>query len=216
MLTISIVPVAILRLWNPPTSAFMLGAQLRAWRGDEDLNLSYRWQDLEAMSPWIALAVIAAEDQKFPRHRGFDVSAIQAAVSEHRAGRSLRGASTLTQQLAKNLFLWSGRSWLRKGLEAWFTVLLELCLDKSRILELYLNVAEFAPGIYGAASAADRFFELDAADLDPLESALMASALPNPRSYRLAQPDAVMRQRQAWILRQMSQLGGPTYLDSLE
>jgi monofunctional biosynthetic peptidoglycan transglycosylase len=157
LLLLSIVVTAGLRWFNPPTSAFMLAARATALlNGDRDFVVDYRWRPLHAQSRWAALAVIASEDQKFKRHGGFDFEAMQSAINAHQRGASLRGASTLTQQLAKNLYLWSGRSWLRKVLEAWLTVLLESTLSKPRILELYLNVVQFGPGVYGVEAASQQ------------------------------------------------------------
>lgn len=210
----SLLPVLLFRFVNPPTTAFMLARQWEA-RGaaDEGFELDQRWQPLSGLSPHLGLAVVASEDQKFPRHHGFDVDAIESALDAGRDGGRLRGASTLSQQLAKNLFLWSGRSFLRKGLEAWFTVLIEATWPKQRILEVYLNVVEFGDGIYGAEAAARRFFGKPASALTASESALLAATLPNPRRYRADNPGPYLRERQAWILRQMRQLGGPAYLD---
>lgn len=217
LVVVTVLPVALLRVADPPLTAFMLAARLDAWRqGDADFELDYRPLRLGAISPWVALAVIAAEDQKFPDHHGFDLDAIGDALEAHRDGARLRGASTLSQQVAKNLFLWSGRSWLRKGLEVGYTILLEALLDKRRILELHLNIAEYGPGIYGVEAAAQRYFGRTAGSLDRHRAALLATALPNPRRYRLEQPDASMRARQAWILRQMRNLGGTAWLARLE
>jgi len=213
---LGILPVGLVRVFDPPRTAFMIAAAQAAHaRGDQNFEIDYRPRTLAAISPWAALAVITAEDQKFPDHRGFDLDAIQSALDAHRTGSRLRGASTLSQQVAKNLFLWSGRSWLRKGLEAWYTLMLETLLSKRRILELHLNIAEYGPGVYGVEAAAQRYFSCSAADLDRHQAALLASVLPNPLRYRLANPDATMRQRQAWILRHMQRLGGLTYLDRL-
>lgn len=210
------VPVVAVRFVDPPRTAFMLATGLTALREDhETLHLDYRWRDLAAISPWMGLAVIAAEDQKFPTHNGFDVEAIGEALEAHRAGARLRGASTLSQQLAKNLFLWSGRSWLRKGLEAWYTFALEAVVPKRRLLELYLNVAEFGHGVYGVEAAAQRYFGTAATGLDPSRAALLATVLPAPRTRSVLAPDAGMRARQQWIVRQMRQLGGLAYLDRL-
>jgi monofunctional glycosyltransferase len=155
--------------------------------------------------------VVAAEDQKFPSHRGFDVESIGDAWEQRARGR-VRGASTISQQVAKNLFLWSGRSWVRKGFEAWFTVLIESLWSKQRILEVYLNVAEFGPGIYGAEAAAQRHFGKPAAALTRREAALLAAVLPDPRAMRAAVPSAYVARRARWIERQAAQLGGPAYL----
>lgn len=203
-------------MFDPPRTAFMIAAtQAALARGERDFVLDYRPRALAAISPWVALAVITGEDQKFPEHRGFDLEAIQSALDAHREGARLRGASTLTQQVAKNLFLWSGRSWLRKGLEVWYTLMLETLLSKRRILELHLNIAEYGPGVYGVEAAAQRYFACSAANLDRHQAALLATALPNPLRYRLARPDATMRQRQAWILRHMQRLGGLAYLERI-
>jgi monofunctional glycosyltransferase len=214
---IGILPVALVRMYDPPRTAFMIAAARAAHvRGERDFVLDYRPRALVDISPWAALAVITAEDQKFPDHRGFDLEAIQSVLDAHREGSRLRGASTLTQQVAKNLFLWSGRSWLRKGLEAWYTFMLEAMLSKRRILELHLNIAEYGPGIYGVEAAAQRYFSCSAAELNRHQAALLATVLPNPLRYRLASPDSTMKQRQAWILRQMQSLGGLAYLDRLD
>ena len=197
-----------LRWFNPPTTAFMLAARAVAVMADDrEFTIDQRWLPLAAQSRWAALAVIAAEDQKFMRHGGFDFDAMQSAIDAHQRGASLRGASTLSQQLAKNLFLWSGRSWLRKGLEAWLTVLLETTLPKSRILELYLNVVEFGPGVYGVEAASQRYFGHGAATLDAEEAAALAAVLPAPSRYSVVAPSPHVRDRQQWILRQMRTLG---------
>jgi len=209
--------VLALRWLEPPTSAFMLEARLEAWTaGERDYRTHYHWVDLEAISPQAALAVIASEDQQFPFHAGFDFKSIRAAVREHERGGKLRGASTISQQVAKNLFLWSGRSFMRKGLEAAFTVLIEFLWPKERILEVYLNIAEFGRGIYGVQAAAQAFFHKDAARLNSAESALLAVVLPNPRRFRVEAPSRYMLTQRDWTLRQMASLGGPAYLHSIE
>ncbi len=217
LLFLPIVLTASLRWVNPPTSAFMLSARLSALAsGDQDFVIEQRWLPLAAQSPWAGVAVIAAEDQKFPRHRGFDFDAMQSALDAHQRGASLRGASTLSQQLAKNLYLWSGRSWLRKGLEAWLTVLLESTLDKRRILELYLNVVEFGPGVYGVEAASQRYFGHGAAAVSAEEAAALAAVLPSPTHYSVTKPSNYVRARQRWILGQMRQLGGVAVLRGLD
>ncbi|MCC7120713.1 MAG: monofunctional biosynthetic peptidoglycan transglycosylase [Gammaproteobacteria bacterium] len=201
---LSIGAVAALRVIDPPLSALMFGEWVVALRdGDADYRLEYAWRPLAAISPLLARAVIAAEDQKFRDHHGFDFAAIEDALATRDAGGRLRGASTISQQVAKNLFLWRGRHWVRKGLEAWFTVWIELLWPKARILEIYLNVAQFGRGLYGAQAASRHFFARPARDLDAPQAALLAAALPNPLRYRVDVPDAAMRRRQAWILRQM-------------
>jgi monofunctional biosynthetic peptidoglycan transglycosylase len=169
----------------------------------------------EEISPHVALAVIAAEDQKFPVHRGFDLEQIDRAFTDAERGRRVRGASTISQQVAKNLFLWPGRSWFRKGLEAWFTVLIELLWPKQRILEVYLNIAEFGRGVWGVEAASRRFFGRPAKSLAREQAALLAAVLPNPKRFRAEAPSAYVKRRQAWILGQMQSLGGTAYLDRI-
>lgn len=165
------------------------------------------WKPLEKISPRLAEAVVASEDQRFFDHHGFDWEAILSAFSVNERGKRKLGASTITQQTAKNLFLWPDRSWTRKGLEAYFTLLLELLWDKPRILEVYLNIIETGDGLYGAEAAAGRYFHVSAAALTAPQSALLAAVLPNPREWSPAHPTGYLRRRQSWILRQMAQLG---------
>jgi monofunctional biosynthetic peptidoglycan transglycosylase len=213
----SALPVLLLRWVDPWTSAFMLRARADAWRaGDETYRTRHEWVDLERISTHAAVAVIAAEDQQFPFHAGFDFESIREAVRANGRGKRTRGASTLTQQVAKNLFLWPGRSYLRKGLEAWFTLLIEVFWPKERILEVYLNVAEFGRGVYGVEAAARKFFRKPAKRLNRHESALLAAVLPNPRRFRVDRPSRYVVQRQQWILAQMRGLGGPAYLREIE
>lgn len=191
-----------LRWIDPADSAFM---RLDRWRNDRIIQ--HQWVPGERISPNLALAVIAAEDQKFPRHFGFDLVEIRAAVDAHREGRRLRGASTISQQVARNLYLWPGRSWLRKGLETVLTVPLELFVPKHRILEIYLNIAEFDAGVYGAEAAARHYFGKPAAALTRAEAALLAAVLPAPKRFDAGNPDEWLRSRQQWILAQMDNLG---------
>jgi len=217
MLLLGVGCVLALRWVAPPTSAFMLAARLAAWRdGERDYRTHYQWVDLESISPQAALAVIAAEDQQFPFHAGFDFKSIRAAVRAHERGGKLRGASTISQQVAKNLFLWSGRSFVRKGLEAAFTVLIEWLWPKERILEVYLNIAEFGRGIYGVQAAAQAFFHENAARLGSAQSALLAVVLPNPRRFHVEAPSRYLLEQRDWTLRQMANLGGPAYLQHIE
>lgn len=209
--------VLALRWINPPTSAFMLGTRIAALAaGDRRYQTHYQWVDLERISPQAALAVIAAEDQLFPFHAGFDFKSIREAVRHNAAGRRVHGASTISQQVAKNLFLWSGRSYFRKGLEAGFTLLIEWCWPKERILEVYLNIAEFGRGIYGVQAAAQHFFHEDARRLNRADSALLAAVLPSPRRYRVEAPSHYLLGRRDWIAAQMADLGGTTYLNRVE
>ena len=207
---ISIIPIIVLRWAPPPTSAVMLSRTL-----SEAGHPDYQWLPLDQISPDAALAVIAAEDQKFPTHHGFDIDAIKDAVSQHKQGARLRGASTLTQQVARNLFLWQGRSFLRKGLEAWLTVLLELFWSKQRILEVYLNIAETGRHTFGIPAAARKFFSRPASAISREQAALLAAVLPNPLRLRANQPSAYVIKRRNEILRQMTQLGGRRYLGDI-
>jgi monofunctional glycosyltransferase len=210
---LGILAVAALRFVPPFTSAFMIERWLSATlSGQRDFSLHYRWTSWDKVSKQLPVALIAAEDQKFPFHHGFDIDAIQDAIADAEEGDRLRGASTISQQVAKNLFLWNGRSFVRKGLEAYFTVLIETLWPKRRILEVYLNIAEFGDGIYGASAASERYFRKPPAQLDARESALLAAVLPNPRRYRVDRPSNYVQQRAAWIQRQANQLGGPAYL----
>jgi len=209
-LLLSVVLTLPLRFVAPPVTAFML----QDASGREPL--AWQWRDAGEISPFLPLAVVAAEDQKFLDHSGFDVESIEKALARHEAGGRLRGASTISQQLAKNLYLWPGRSFLRKGLEAWLTVCLELALPKRRILELYVNVAEFAPGVYGAEAAARHHFGKSAARLSRYEAALLAGVLPNPKRLDAGRPSRYVRERQSWILGQMARLERERFLAGLD
>lgn len=205
--------VLILRFVPPVTSAFMLERRLSALtHGERGFALKYQWIPFSKVSSDLPIALVAAEDQKFPVHHGFDLQAIADALDEAEEGERLRGASTISQQTAKNLFLWNGRSFVRKGLEAYFTVLLELTWPKRRILEVYLNIAEFGDGIYGAQAASQQFFGKPAAQLGAHESALLASVLPNPKKLRADRPSAYVARHAEWVERQVRQLGGAGYL----
>jgi monofunctional biosynthetic peptidoglycan transglycosylase len=209
----TVLPVAVLRWLDPPTTACMLQQRITAWRqGDRTYHFRHGWTDWDEISPQAGVAVVASEDQKFPHHHGFDLDAIADARREHDEGRRLRGASTITQQAAKNLFLWPGRSWTRKGLEAYFTILIEALWPKKRILEVYLNVAEFGRGIFGIGAASEAFFHTSPARLEPEQAALLAAVLPNPVRLRADRPSGYVLERRDWILKQMKQLGGPEYL----
>ena len=208
------VPVVVLR-WVPPlTSSIMLQREIDArLTGERTFVLRHHWVPLRQISPELPISVVAAEDQKFPVHSGFDWGSIGDAITEGEVRP--RGASTLTQQVAKNLFLWPGRSFLRKGMEAWFTVLLEAFWPKRRILEVYLNVAEFGSGVYGAGAASERYFGKPASALDRREAALLAAVLPSPRRLRVVDPSPYLLERAAWIERHVARLGGHSYLSHL-
>lgn len=199
--------IGIYRYVNPPLTPLMI---LRNVQDEEDVRK--RWRDYEDVSPEFLLSVVAAEDQLFFQHHGFDLKQIRAAIETRLDGGRLRGGSTISQQVAKNVFLWPGRSWIRKGLEAWFTVGIELCWGKERILEVYVNIAEMGEGIYGVEAAAQHYYGKPASALTREESALLAAVLPAPRDRSPAQPTDYLRQRQAWIMKQMWNLGGVRYL----
>jgi len=209
----SVLLVLLLRFVHPPLSAVMIEDWCTAKAGgDSGFTLRQRWTPWQRVSPTLPIALVAAEDQRFPHHHGFDFEAIQRAIAEADDGERLRGASTISQQVAKNLFLWSGRSFVRKGLEAYFTVLIETLWPKRRILEVYLNIAEFGRGIYGVAAASEQFFKSTPDRLDAHQSALLAAVLPNPQRFRVDRPSAYVLRRAAWIQRQTNQLGGTDYL----
>ena len=209
--------VLLLRWVNPRYSAFMAETQIAAWvRRDSTYVFRHSWVDLDRISPNLPLAVVASEDQKFPEHWGFDVAAIEKAYSLNQHSHRVRGASTISQQVAKNLFLWSGRSYFRKGLEAYFTLLIEACWPKRRILEIYLNIAEFGYGTYGAEAAAQHFFHETAARLTRSDAAVLAAVLPNPQRFSAAAPSRYVQQRREWILGQMQALGGPDMLNEID
>ncbi|MFH0725050.1 MAG: monofunctional biosynthetic peptidoglycan transglycosylase [Pseudomonadota bacterium] len=204
--------VGCLRWINPPTSAFMI----RDWFSiGKDARIQYVWIDMEKVAPVMRMAVVAAEDQKFPFHSGFDFKSISDAVRERMENQRIRGASTITQQVAKNLFLWPGQCFLRKGLEAYFTILIETLWPKRRILEIYLNIVEFGESTYGVSAAAQRFFRKPASRLTVREAALLAAVLPNPKRFNVMTPSAHVYARIRWIESQMAQLGGPAYLKPL-
>ena len=214
---VTAIPVLVLRWLHPLTSAIMLEAQLEAkLAGQHRYQTDYRWVDLEHISPHAAIAVIASEDQQFPFHAGFDFDSIRDAVRASERGKRLRGASTISQQVAKNLFLWPGHSFVRKAFEAYFTVLIEALWPKERILEMYLNLAQFGDGIYGVQAAAERFWHEPANALSSDEAALLAAVLPNPLRLHADRPSDYVLERRDWILGQMSELGGESYLRAVE
>jgi monofunctional biosynthetic peptidoglycan transglycosylase len=190
---------------------------VQAWAAQQrSSRIDFQWASLEQISPHAAIAVIASEDQLFPFHAGFDFHSIREAVRANENGKKLRGASTISQQVAKNLFLWSGHSFVRKGLEAYFTVLIETLWPKERILEMYLNIAQFGDGVYGVQAAAHRFWHKSALSLSSSEAALLAVVLPNPLKLRADRPSRYVLERRDWVLGQMRGLGGAAYLRELE
>ncbi|WP_297791457.1 monofunctional biosynthetic peptidoglycan transglycosylase [uncultured Marinobacter sp.] len=201
----------VLRFIDPPTTAFMLAHSL----SHRDDSILQQWVDYADISPWMPLAVIASEDQRFPDHWGVDFAAIRKALAEYEAGEGLRGASTITQQTAKNLFLWNGRSFVRKSLEAVLALGLEALWPKQRILEVYLNIAEFGPGIYGVEAASRVYFGTSSRYLSPSEASRLAAVLPNPKVLSVDNPSQYVWERAAWVQRQMRQLSGPGYIQGL-
>ena len=227
----SILQVAVLRFVDPPFTAFMAARMFEAWgQGEWGFRIAYDWRDMERIAPSLPVSMVAAEDQNFAVHRGFDLAAIEKARAHNRKmveraekrGRPvtrLRGASTISQQVAKNLFLWQGRHaatrWARKGLEAWYTVLIEILWPKHRILEVYANVAEFGDGVYGGQAAARSYWGKDAVRLTSAESARLAAVLPAPRRYSAQKPGPYVQRQARRIQRQVGQIGGTAYLETL-
>jgi monofunctional biosynthetic peptidoglycan transglycosylase len=185
--------VLLLRTFDPPFTSVML------LEPGPVAEIDYEWVDRDRIAWDAARAVIASEDQRLLAHHGIDFVALDRAVEDFRGGDDLRGASTITQQVAKNVFLWQGRSFARKAVEAYFAVLIELCWSKERILEVYLNVAELGPGVFGVEAASRRYFGSTASALSLEEAALLAAVLPNPRVLNAARPSDYVRERQVWI-----------------
>jgi monofunctional glycosyltransferase len=202
-LVVSILWVLLLGIVDPPVTWVMAG------QAGEQKEFRRSWRDLDEISREMPLAVMAAEDQKFMDHLGFDLDAISKAmdINTHRNGRRVKGASTISQQTAKNVFCWPDRSFVRKGVEAWFTLLIELCWTKERILEVYLNVAETGKGCFGVEAASQRCFGRSAASLSRAQTALIAAVLPSPRHFDCARPSTYVVRRQNWIMGQMNNLG---------
>ncbi len=212
---LTVMPVLVLRWVRPLSSAFMLESEWRALRaGERGYRTDFHWVAYRQISAQAGIAVVASEDQTFPFNHGFDFHAIDDAIRTAERGGRLRGASTITQQVAKNLFLWGGRSWVRKGIEAYLTVLIDVLWPKRRVLEVYLNIAQFGHGIFGVQAAAERFFHEPAARLTAAQAALLAAVLPDPVHWHVDDPSPFVRWRQRWLLHQMRDLGGPAYLQA--
>jgi monofunctional biosynthetic peptidoglycan transglycosylase len=193
----------VVQRWVAPPTTFLMTSRALGGAG-----LSYRWRSLDDISPRLVQAVIASEDSTFCAHRGFDMKSIEQALKENaraekRGSGRIRGGSTISQQTAKNVFLWPGRDWIRKGLEAGYTVAIEAVWGKRRIMEVYLNVAEWAPGVYGAEAASQHWFGKSADDLTAREAARLAAILPSPRRYSASSPGPYVRRRSARILAAM-------------
>lgn len=204
------IPVLSLRWHNPPTTAFMLETAAGSKRA-----LRQIWVPYDRISPAMRLAVVASEDQTFPYNHGFDLHAIRKAIRHNKHSDTVHGASTITQQTAKNLFLWPGGGYFRKAIGAYFTVLIDVTWPKRRVLEMYLNIAQFGPRTFGVEAAAETYFGKHASQLSQAEAALLAAALPDPDHFDPTDPSEYLLQRQTWILDQMQQLGS-NYLAGID
>lgn len=203
----SIFLVLIYRFVPPPVTYLMVQRNVEQLINHEPLRLKKDWVSSEKISNNLKQAVIASEDQLFLEHDGFDFKAIEKAYTKNKKGKRIKGASTISQQCAKNVFLWPQRTWIRKGFEVYFTFLIELFWNKERIMEVYLNEIEMGNGIYGAEAAAQTYFKKSAAQLSKGEAAFIAAALPNPLRWNPSKPNAYLLKRQAWILKNMDRLG---------
>ncbi|MDP8163090.1 monofunctional biosynthetic peptidoglycan transglycosylase [Pasteurella skyensis] len=199
-----------------PYSAYMVQQKITYLCKNETYHIKYQWVNLNKIAWQMQIAVIAAEDQKFKDHSGFDFNAIGQALNQNRHSKRIRGASTISQQMVKNLYLWSQRSWLRKGLELPLTFAVEMIWSKQRILEVYLNIAEFGKGIFGVEAASQHFFNKHASQLNIKEAALLAASLPNPIIFKVNKPKFIMRKKQQWIINQINNLGAKAYLEQLK
>lgn len=215
VLSLLIFSVIALRWVNPSVTSFVLQEDWEQLQNDR-YNLKDWWVSSEEIPEHLAWAVIASEDQKFREHWGFDIESIKEARIESQEGERVRGASTISQQVAKNIYLTPAQSYFRKGIEAFITILIELFWPKERILEVYLNIAEFGPGIYGIGKASDTFFGLNASELEPEMSARLATVLPSPKRMRVEPASPFVKERSQWVLSQMSQLSGIAYLPEEE
>ena len=201
---LSIVSVIIFR-WVPiPITPLMIIRDVEQLQNDKGVVMEHDWVPLEEISPKLQLAVVCSEDQNYLKHYGVDWGAIQKAMKENEKGKRVRGASTITQQTAKNVFLWQGRSYLRKGLELWFTLLIEVFWSKERIMEVYLNSIEMGNGIYGAEAASQHWFHKSAKKLSKDEAAAIAAILPSPLRFKASPANGYIAGRKAWIKQQMN------------
>ena len=199
-----IIPITLifcLNWFNPPTSSFMIGYGISNYQN----TINYEWKDWDEIAASAPLAVIAAEDQLFPKSSGFDFTQLKRILNQPQHGSRIH--NSITQQTARNLFLWRKQSYLGKSLKAWLALLMDTSLDRQRILEIYLNIAEFSPGVYGIEAASQKFFFKPAHKLSNNESALLAAALANPDHFHVDSPSAFVEQRQRWIMDQMKALG---------
>jgi len=203
-IVLSVLWVLVYRFVPVPATPLMA---IRAFQAEGEHEIRHDWVKLENISKSMQLAVISSEDQNFLRHNGFDYDAIKKAYIDNKTGKRLKGGSTISQQTAKNVFLWPGRSWFRKALETYFTFLIENLWSKERILEVYLNSIEMGDGVYGAQAAARYWFDTDASRLTHHQAAAIAVILPNPRKYKASPRSAYLEARKQWVLRQMNNLG---------
>lgn len=212
LMLFSVASILLMRWIDPIGSMLMLERKVTNWSTKQQRT----WKNLSEISDNIKIAVIASEDQNFPSHWGFDFKAISTALNYNQKNKKIRGASTITQQVAKNIFLWSSRSWLRKTIEAWYTLWIELLWSKERTLEIYLNTAEWGEGIFGIEAASRHYFNVSAKQLTPQQASLLAAILPNPRHWSPTKPTAYVQKKAAWIRNQMNNLGGKNYLTQLK
>lgn len=213
---ISIGSVILFRFAPIPLTPLMLIRCIEQKIDSKEIKLKKEWVPLNEISPNLQLAVVCSEDQNFINHNGFDFEAIDRALKYNENHKKQRGASTISQQTAKNVFLWPGHSWIRKGFEVYFTFLIETIWNKKRIMEVYLNVIEMGDGVYGTQATATSFFHKDAKNLTQTDAALIAAVLPNPIKFSAAKPSSYTRSRQAWILNQMRLWGGELKYDLKE
>ncbi|HOV92466.1 MAG TPA: monofunctional biosynthetic peptidoglycan transglycosylase [Candidatus Kapabacteria bacterium] len=211
LILFSIVLTAVYTVINPPVTPLMLIRSVEYITEGKSPRIDKHWRSYDKVSKKVYRAVISAEDARFMRHRGFDWKAIEAAqrYNERMQGKKVRGASTISQQTAKNTFLWPTRSWIRKGLEAYFTVLIEAVWGKQRILEVYVNVIEWGEGIYGVQAASQYYFNKDADELTTREAALLAAIIPNPRRWSASNPTPYIERRANWIMGRMNSVAIP-------
>lgn len=205
---LSALPMIVLRIIDPPTSNF-----IELNKRNNNINIKQQWVDMENVSLYFPNAVLASEDQQFPNHFGFDIKQIKLVLNDKK-GIS-RGASTITQQTIKNLFLWPGKSYVRKGIEAWLVLWMELIVPKRRILEIYINYAQFGKSVFGIEAASRHYFGISAKDLNPEQSALIAASLPTPSRSNPAKPSEYLKERAAFIQDQMPRIGGRRAIQNL-
>ncbi len=206
-LIVSFLSVLLFRFVNPPISPLMIIRAVEQKFDGKPMQIDKKWVSLENISPNLIVAVVSSEDNKFLDHHGFDFEAIEKAYDSNQKGKKIKGASTISQQTAKNVFLWPSRSYIRKGFEAYFTFMIELLWSKKRILEVYLNIIEMGDGIYGAEQASMAYYKKSASKLSVNEAAAIASILPNPRLFDPLKPSARLANHQRWIVNRMAQIG---------